>query len=377
MPKDYYKILGVSKNATKEEIKKAYKQLAKKYHPDVNKESGATEKFKEINEAAQVLGDDEKRAQYDQFGDAEAFKQASGFRGFDFSDFGFDFTDFASFDFGDIFDRFFGGGPFTTRARRSPSRGADLRYDMEIILEDAAFGAEKEIFIPRNETCPECSGSGAKRGSSVATCPDCDGTGMIRRTQRTPFGMFSTTTTCRKCRGEGMYIKEECPVCDGTGIVYERRKIKIKIPPGSEEGTNLKIPGEGEAGQRGASAGDLYIVLHMKEHKIFEREGDDIFVKVNIPFTVAALGGEIDVPTLKGKARLKIPAGTQSGTIFKMRDLGIPYLHGHGQGDELVKVEIEVPMRLRGKQKKLLQEFEKEDKKKGFFGNNLIYLLVS
>ncbi len=367
MAKDYYKTLGVSKNATKEEIKKAYKQLARKYHPDVNKDPGAAEKFKEINEAAQVLGDDTKRQQYDQFGDAESFKQASGFRGFDFSDFGFDFTDFASFDFGDIFDRFFGGGtPFRTTGRRA-SRGADLRYDMEITLEEAAFGAEKEILIPRNETCPECDGTGAESDSDIITCPDCDGTGMVRRTQRTPFGMFSTSTTCRKCHGEGRYIKEECPTCDGTGIVHERRKIKVKIPQGSEEGTNLRISREGEAGERGASPGDLYIVLHMKEHKVFERKGDDIFVKVDIPFTVAALGGEIEVPTLKGKAKLNIPPGTQSGTVFKMRDLGIPYLHGHGKGDELVKVEIEVPTRLSSKQKKLLKEFEKVSEKKRFF----------
>ncbi len=369
MPKDYYKILGVSKNATKEEIKKAYKQLARKYHPDVNDDPNASEKFKEINEAAQVLGDDTKRQQYDQFGDAESFKQASGFRGFDFSDFGFDFTDFASFDFGDIFDRFFGGGaPFGgRRSRRQPSRGADLRYDMEITLEEAAFGAEKEISIPRNEPCPECDGSGAKSENDIVECPDCDGTGVVRRTQRTPFGMFSSTTTCRKCHGEGEYIKKECPNCDGTGIVHERRKIKVKIPQGSEEGTNLRVSGEGEAGARGASQGNLYIVLHMKEHKTFERKGDDIFIKVNIPFTTAALGGEIEVPTLKGKAKLKIPTGTQSGTLFKMKGLGIPFLHNHGKGDELVKVEVEVPTRLSAKQQGLLQEFEKESKKKGFF----------
>jgi len=369
MAKDYYKILGVNKNATKEEIKKAYKKLARKYHPDVNKDADAAEKFKEINEAAQVLGDDTKRQQYDQFGTAEAFKQASGFRGFDFSDFGFDFTDFASFDFGDIFDRFFGGGtPFGGGRRRRAARGADLRYDMEITLEEAAVGTEKEISIPRNETCPECDGTGAKSESDIVNCPDCDGTGMVRRTQRTPFGMFSTSTTCRKCHGEGKYVKEECPNCDGTGVVHERRKIKIKIPQGSEEGTNLRIGGEGEAGQRGAPSGDLYIVLHMKEHKTFERKGDDIFVKVNVPFTVAALGGEIEVPTLKGKAKLKIPSGTQSGTVFKMKELGIPYLHGAGKGDELVKVEVEVPTRLSSKQKKLLKEFEKTSKK-GFLKN--------
>jgi len=366
MTKDYYKILGVEKNATKEEIKKAYKKLARKHHPDVNKNDGAADKFKEINEAAQVLGDDTKRQQYDQFGDADAFKQASGFRGFNSSDFG----DFAtSFDFGDIFDQFFGGGSVFGggRQRRQPSRGADLRYDMEITLEEAAFGTEREISIPRNEQCSECKGSGAKSQSDIVTCPDCDGSGMMKRTQRTPFGMFSTTTTCRKCRWEGRYIKKECPDCDGTGIVHKRRKIKIKIPDGAEEGTNLRVSGEGEAGPRGASSGDLYIVLHMKEHKLFERREDDIFIKINIPFTIAALGGEIEAPTLKGKAKLKIPAGTQSGTVFKMRDLGIPYLHDGGKGDELIQVEIDVPKHLNSKQKKALQEFEKASGKKGIF----------
>jgi len=363
MAKDYYKILGVEKNATKEEIKKAYKRLAKKHHPDVNKEDGASEKFKEINEAASVLGDDTKRQQYDQFGDADSFKRASGFKGFDFGDFG---SDFASFDFGDIFDRFFGGGaPFGGR-KRQPARGADLRYDMEITLEEAAFGTEKEITIPRNEQCSECKGTGAKNPDDLVDCPDCSGSGVTRRTQRTPFGMFSTTTTCRKCQGEGKYVKEECGVCDGTGLVHKRRKIKIKIPKGAEEGTNLRISSEGEGGPKGGSAGDLYIVLHMKEHDIFERHGDDIYIKIPVFFTTAVLGGEIEVPTLKGKAKLKIPEGTQSNTVFRMKDKGIPYLHGEGIGSELVEVIIDIPKKLSKKQKQLLKDFEKESKKKGF-----------
>ncbi len=368
MVKDYYKILGVSRNATKEEIKRAYKRLAKKYHPDINKDPGAAEKFKEINEAAQVLGDDEKRAQYDQFGDVDAFKRASGFSGFDASDFGFDFTDFASFDFGDIFDRFFGGGGiFGTRRKRGPSRGVDIRYDMEITLEEAAFGTEKEVSIPRNEVCMECNGTGAKTEEDIIDCPSCNGTGFIRRTQRTPFGLFSTTTTCRKCHGEGKYIKNECPVCDGTGVVHKVRKIKVKIPAGAEEGTNLRISGQGEVGERGSIPGDLYIVLHIKKHKLFERRGDDIYLKVNIPFTVAALGGEIEVPTLSGKAKLKIPPGTKSNTIFRMRGKGIPHLHGNGAGDQKVEVIIDVPSKLTKRQRELLKEFEKESKKKGFF----------
>jgi len=361
--KDYYKILGVNKNATKEEIKKAYKRLAKKCHPDINKGDGAADKFKELNEAAAVLGDDEKRAQYDQFGTTA--EQFSGGRGFDFGDFGF--GDFASFDFGDIFDRFFSGGGGMFGSRRSPKNGSDLRYDSEISLEEAAFGTTKNIIIPRLVRCSKCHGSGAESESDIVKCPDCNGKGMSRRTQRTPFGIFSTTTTCRKCRGSGEFIKNECLGCDGTGVIKKNTKLEIKIPAGAEEGTNLRISGEGEAGEKGARVGDLYIVIHVKEHNIFERAGDDINVKVHVPFTIAALGGEIDVPTLKGKAKLKIPAGTQSNTVFRMKDKGIPHLHGHGTGSENVEVVVRVPEKLTKKQKELLKEFEKENKKKGFF----------
>lgn len=369
MSKDYYQILGVDKNATKEEIKKAYKKLAKKHHPDLNKDDPeATEKFKEINEAAAVLGDDEKRAQYDQFG--STYEQFSGGRGFDFSDFGFDFggSSGGMFDFGDIFDQLFGAGfGGGRRTRRASRRGSDLRYDIEITLEEAAEGISKNLTIPRLAKCEECNGSGAKSDSDIVECPDCGGSGAVRKTQRTPFGMFSTTSTCRKCHGQGKYIREECPTCDGTGVVKQTRKLEVKIPAGAEQGTNLRMSGEGEAGQKGAEQGDLFIVIHVKEHDLFERHGDDIFVKVDIPFTTAALGGEIQVPTLKGKAKLKIHSGTQSGTVFKMRDLGIPYLHGSGVGDELVQVDISIPKKLSSKQKQLLQEFEKLSKKKGLF----------
>ncbi|MBS3097739.1 molecular chaperone DnaJ [Candidatus Woesearchaeota archaeon] len=365
--KDYYKILGVEKNATKEEIKKAYKKLAKQYHPDVSKEDGSTEKFKEINEAASVLGDDEKRAQYDQFG--TTYDKFAG-HGFDFSDFGFDSGGFESFDFGDIFDRFFGTGfGFGPRtSKRRARRGADLRYDMEITLEDAAFGAVKHISIPKLETCDNCDGSGAESKSDIVNCPDCGGKGSVTRTQRTPFGMFATTTTCSKCRGEGKYIRNECPKCDGTGVVKETKKLEIKIPEGAEEGTNLRVAGGGEAGEKGASPGDLYIVLHMKEHDVFERDGDNINVKVNVPFTIAALGGEIEVPTLDGKAKLRIPAGTQSNTTFRMQGKGIPFLHDGGRGDENVEVVVSVPKKLTKRQAQLLKEFEKESKNKGFLG---------
>ncbi|MCH8003145.1 MAG: molecular chaperone DnaJ [Nanoarchaeota archaeon] len=360
MAKDYYKTLGVDKNATKEEIKKAYKKLAKKYHPDLNKSEDSDEKFKEINEAAAVLADDEKRTKYDQYGTTA--NQFKGFEGFDFSDFMSDVGG-AGFDFDSIFEGFFGGrNPF--RTRRGPRRGADLRYDLEITLNEAAEGIAKHIVIPRLETCPKCHGSGAESESDIVNCPDCNGSGMRRRTQRTPFGIFSTTTTCGKCNGQGKYIKNECQVCDGTGIVKKTRKLEIKVPAGAEEDTNLRVSGEGEAGEKGAETGDLYVIIHVKEHEVFERHGDDIYLKVQIPFTVAAIGGEVEVPTLTEKAKLKIPAGTQNNTIFRMKDKGIPYLHGQGKGDENVEVVIEVPERLSKKQKEILREYEKESKKK-------------
>ena len=361
MSKDYYDILGVDKNSTKEEIKKAYKKLAKKYHPDVNKDKDSEHKFKEINEAAAVLGDDQKRSQYDQFGDADAFKKASGgFGGFDFGNMG----DFASFDFGDIFDRFFSGGGFSRS--RGPTRGSDIRADVEISLEEAAKGTSKKMNIPRIEKCEKCHGSGAESDSDIKTCEECNGSGTSRRTQRTPFGIFSTTSTCPTCKGKGQTIEKECKHCDGTGLVRKTRNIEVKIPAGAETGTNLRVAGEGEAGEAGAPNGDLYVIIHVKEHPIFERDGNDIYYKETISFIKAALGGEIDVPTLDGKAKLKIPAGTQPGTIFKMQGKGIAYLHGYGEGDELVEVTVKIPEKLSKKQKDILKSFEKA-KKGGLF----------
>ena len=361
--KDHYKILGVSKNATKDEIKAAYKRLAKQYHPDLNKSPDAAEKFKEINEAAAVLGDEQKKAQYDQFGTTEQFR---GFEGFDSSDFMSDISG-SGFDFDRIFESFFGGGHGGRTRRRQ--RGSDLRYDMEIELEDAAFGAVKTINVPRLEECEKCDGTGAESSSDIVTCDECNGRGVTTRTQRTPFGLFSTTTACRKCRGEGKYIKNKCIECDGKGVVRKTRKIEVNVPKGAVDGTNLRIQGEGEAGEKGMSSGDLYLVIHVKPHKIFERHSNNVYVKVPISFPTAALGGEIEVPTLKGKANLKIPAGTQSNTIFRMKGLGIQDLHSHHAGDEHVEVYITVPEKLTKKQKQLLEEFGKENKhdKKGFF----------
>jgi len=360
--KDYYKILGVSRNATKDEVKTAYKKLAKQYHPDMNKSPDATEKFKEINEAAAVLGDDQKKAQYDQFGAAgEQFQQ--GFSGFDFSDFMSDIGGFGM-DFDGIFENFFGGGG---RQRRR-QRGSDLRYDMEIELEDTAFGAAKTINVPRLEQCEKCKGTGAESPKDIATCDECGGRGVATRTQRTPFGLVSTTTTCRKCRGQGKYIKNACSECNGKGVVRKTRKIEIKIPAGATDGTNLRIQDEGEAGESGSSSGDLYIVIHVRPHKIFEREGNNVYLKAHVHFTIAALGGEIEVPTLKGRASLKIPESTQSNTLFRMKGLGIPDLHSHHKGDEIVEVILTVPEKLSKKQKQLLEDFEKESKdEKGFW----------
>lgn len=362
MSKDYYKILGVEKNATKEEIKKAYKKLAKKYHPDLNKEANAAEKFKEINEAAAVLADDEKRSKYDQFGTADGPQFGQG--GFDFSDF-MNQTSGFGFDFDSIFESFMGGGMFGRRKRAR--RGYDLRYDLEITLEEAAQGTKKEIEIPHLVKCPDCKGTGAKSEDDVIECPDCQGSGFVRRTARTPFGIFSTQSSCPRCKGQGTAIKNKCQKCKGEGRISKTTKLDIKIPAGAETGTNLRVPGGGEAGDRGADSGDLYIIIHVKHHKIFQRQGDDLFLEIPITFSQAALGAKIEVPTLEGKAELKIPAGTQSGTILRMKGKGIPFLHGSGKGSQLIKVNIKTPKSLNKKQKELLKEFDKTLGKKKFF----------
>ena len=352
-------ILGVSKNATKEEIKKAYKRLAKKYHPDLNKDNpDAEKKFKEINEAASVLADDEKRSRYDQFGTAEGF----GGQGFDFSSF-MNNTEGFGFDFDSIFESFFGGGIFGRRSRRGPRPGNDLRYDMEITLKEAAEGTTKTISIPHMVVCPECKGTGAKSEDDVIECPECNGNGFIKRTARTPFGLVSTQSVCPKCKGQGTAIKNFCPKCNGEGKISKTSKIEIKIPEGSETGTNLRVTGGGEAGDRGAEPGNLYIVLHVKPHKIFDRDGDDINIDVPISFAAAVLGGEIEVPTLKGRASLRIPPATQTHTVFRMRGKGVPHLHGSGSGDQNVRVMIQTPKKLTKKQKDLLRNFDKIDNK--------------
>jgi molecular chaperone DnaJ len=361
--KDYYKILGVSKDASKDEIKKAYKKLAKKYHPDVSsKEDGDTvEKFKEVNEAAAVLGDDDKRTKYDQFGSAGP-QGFSGAQGFDFSNFGS-----GGGDFGDIFDQLFRGGSQSHQRQYQPRRGNDLLYALNIDLEDAAFGAKKEITIPRLEKCPKCEGTGAKSKEDVVTCPDCQGSGYTKQERRTPFGYFSTTAPCNKCKSTGEFIKEECSECDGTGLVKKTRKIEVDVPKGVEDGMKLRILGEGEAGEKGAEQGNLYVELNIKEHKIFQRDEDDLLLEVPISFAQAALGSEIEIPTLNGKAKLKIPAGTQTNTLFRMRGKGMPHLRDSYHGDQMVKVVVNVPEKLTKKQKDLLKEFDKTDSSKSLF----------
>lgn len=366
MARDYYDILGVPKNANRDEIKKAYKRLAKKYHPDLNKESGATEKFKEINEAASILGDDNKRAQYDAHGTT-----AEGF-GMDTSSFDFSNLSSFGFDFDEIFERFFGGRGFEdfglgTR-RRGPSRGADLGYELEISLEEVSTGIKKEITAPRYETCGNCNGTGAQTKDDIVICDNCNGTGMQRRTQRTSIGVFSISSTCSKCRGQGRYIKNSCRECNGQGKIKKIRTIELKIPAGVDTGSRLRIAGAGELDESNATPGDLYVDIHVKPHKLFERKGNDIYVEAKIPFTTSVLGGEIEVPTLKGNAILKIPAGTQSNTIFRIRGKGIPDLETGSHGSQNVRVVIDVPQKLNKKQRDLLEQYQKESgKQSGFF----------
>ena len=349
--KDYYRILGVQRNATKEDIKTAYKRLAKKYHPDVNKDADATEKFKEINEAASVLGDDNKRAQYDTYGTDFEKQYHQNFRQ-DFS--GFDFDDM---DFGDIFEMFFGGS--YAQGRNRSSRGRDMRYDMQISLEEAAKGIKRTILVEKPEFCSECDGRG---GDDYEVCNDCNGKGIKRVTQRTPFGIFQSTVTCKRCEGKGEIVKNICDECTGRGILVKKRNLEVTIPAGVDSGAQLRLKGEGEA-VKGGTKGDLYIFIDVKKHKYFDREEDDILLEMPIGVTQAILGDEIEVPTLEGRANLKIPKGTQPDTVFRMKGKGITHLNHHGVGDQLVKVRIEIPQKLTKKQEDIIKEFQKESGK--------------
>lgn len=355
--RDYYEVLGVSKTATQDELKKAYRKLARKYHPDLNKDNPeAAEKFKECNEAYSVLSDEQKRAQYDQFG-PEAFENvgmgggpgAGGFGGF---------GGFGGSGMEDIFDMFFGGQGRGGRSNNAgPQRGADLRYDMEITFEEAAFGVEKEISLKRAERCEHCHGEGAEPGSKVETCPECHGSGYVRFTQNTMFGQMVNERPCSRCHGEGKIISNPCKECGGSGTVKKTKKLKVKIPAGVDNGSRLRVGGEGEAGLKGGPSGDLYVYLYVKPHKFFERDGTTVLCEVPINIVQATLGAEIKVPTLDGQVTMKVPEGTQPGKVMRLKGKGIPSLRGGGRGDQLVRMKVVVPTKLTDKQKDALQKF--------------------
>ena len=355
--RDYYEVLGVSKTATQDELKKAYRKLARKYHPDLNKDNPeAAEKFKECNEAYSVLSDEQKRAQYDQFG-PEAFENggmgggpgAGGFGGF---------GGFGGSGMEDIFDMFFGGQGRGGRSNNAgPQRGADLRFDMEMTGEEAAFGVEKEISLKRAERCEHCHGEGAEPGSKVETCPECHGSGYVRFTQNTMFGQMVNERPCSRCHGEGKIISNPCKECGGSGTVKKTKKLKVKIPAGVDNGSRLRVGGEGEAGLKGGPSGDLYVYLYVKPHKFFERDGTTVLCEVPINIVQATLGAEIKVPTLDGQVTMKVPEGTQPGKVMRLKGKGIPSLRGGGRGDQLVRMKVVVPTKLTDKQKDALQKF--------------------
>ncbi|SDK82002.1 molecular chaperone DnaJ [Methylophilus rhizosphaerae] len=346
--KDYYEVLGVNRDASDEEIKKSFKKLAMKYHPDRNPDNPkAEESFKEAKEAYEILSDEQKRAAYDQYGHAGVDPSMGGGNGFG----GFNAGNFSDA-FGDIFGDIFGGGGRSQRS--NVYRGADLRYNLEISLEDAARGTETKIRIPVQSTCETCHGSGARPGTSPVTCTTCNGHGQVRMQQ----GFFSVQQTCPKCHGTGKMVKEPCPTCHGGGRIKQNKTLNVKIPAGVDEGDRIRLSGEGEAGVNGGPTGDLYVVVHLKEHAIFQRDGGNLHCEMPISFSTAALGGEIEVPTLDGAAKMKIPAETQTGSVFRLRGKGIKPLRSSEHGDLMVHVVVETPVRLTEKQKELLREFE-------------------
>lgn len=356
--RDYYDILGLDHSAIKDDIKKAYRKLALQYHPDKNKEKGAEEKFKEISEAYAVLYDDEKRKMYDQYGHAGIDQQYTTEDIFRSADFG-DIFRGMGFGFDDIFEQFFsrrGGFPRQQR----PQRGSDIRYDIEINLEDAYKGIETELEVPRTEICDTCRGSGTRPGTSPKRCSTCGGTGQQQVSRRTAFGMFTQIGECPKCRGQGTIIESPCPTCRGRGSIQKTRKIELRIPKGIDDGAHLRLTGEGEHPSDVSESGDLYVVVHMKEHPVFERRGADLYRKIIVSFPQATLGATLAVETLLGKDRLKIPEGTESGTLFKLKGSGMPKIRGSGYGDLYVLVQVKTPKRLTRRARLLLEEFQRE-----------------
>ena len=348
--KDYYEVLGLQKGASDDEIKKAFRKLALKYHPDRNQGNKETEeKFKEINEAYQVLSDPDKKSKYDQFGTTDFNGAGSGFGGFE----GFDFGDIGGF--GDIFDTFFGGGG--RKRRNGPERGRDIEYNIQLTFEEAVFGAEKEININWYENCENCNGTGAKPGTKAKTCDKCGGTGQVKYQRNTPLGSFVTTSTCDKCGGKGTIISDPCPHCHGTGKEKKQRKITVKIPAGVDTGNVIPIRGAGEHGNNGGSPGDLYINIRVLPSLKFKRKGIDIYIDAHVSFAKASLGAEITVPTIDGDVKYTIPAGTQSQTLFRLKNKGVQKVNSKLRGDEYVNVIVDVPLSLNEKQKEALKLF--------------------
>jgi molecular chaperone DnaJ len=344
--RDYYEVLGIPRDASGEDIKKAFRKLAFQYHPDRNNDNGAADKFKEINEAYEVLSDTDKRAAYDRYGHTGADNMfGRGFEGFDMGG------------FGDIFEAFFGGTGKTNR--QEPRRGEDLRYNITISFVEAALGCDKEIDIMRTEVCATCRGTRSKPGVQPVRCPSCNGTGQIRRVQRSLFGQFVNTAVCEDCYGEGSVVKEPCADCRGTGYQKQKRYISVKIPAGIDDGNGIRLTSEGNAGSRGGPIGNLYVIVTVKKHEYFTREGDNIVSDLPVNFAQAALGAEVEVPTLYGPTRLKIPAGSQTGKIFRLKDKGMAHLHGSGRGEQMVVLHVMTPESLTKEQRKLFEELAK------------------
>ncbi len=368
--RDYYEVLGIQKGASEDEIKKAYKKLARKYHPDMNPgDKEAEEKFKEVNEANEVLSDPEKKARYDQFGFAGVDPNYGAGAGGGAYGGGFDFGDL-----GDIFGSFFGGG-FGGQRRNpnAPQRGESIRASVSISFTEAAFGCEKSVTIERSEQCPTCKGSGCAPGTTPEICPDCHGSGTVQTRRQTPMGVFASNGPCRKCGGTGRLIHQPCSDCRGSGAVRKRRTIKVNIPAGIDHGQTISLRGQGGAGKNGGPAGDLLITIMVQSHEIFRRDGVDVFCEAPITFTQAALGAELEIPTIDGKVKYSIPEGTQTGTVFRLKGKGVPVLNGRGRGDQYVTVVIETPRSLNKEQKEALRRFSETlgennyEKRKSFF----------
>ncbi len=347
MSQDYYSTLGVSRDATPEDIKKAYRSMARKYHPDVSSEPDAEDKFKEINAAYEVLSDSEKRALYDRYGT----DVPQGFGGFDFGA-GRDPFDI----FAEVFGNLGGFGGFGRTGRAGPRRGNDLRTNLKITFEEAAFGADKEVEIRRQELCTVCKGSGAEPGSSPETCPECQGSGQTRQVQHTLLGSFVNITTCPQCQGKGTIVRTPCHECHGSGRTYQNRRIQVAIPAGVDDGVTIRVSGQGEPGEMSGPNGNLYITLNVQPHAYFKRRANDIILELKVNVAQAALGDSVTVPTLDGERQITIPPGTQSGAIFRLRGLGIPQLRGNGRGDELIVTQVDIPKHLSEEQKVLFQQ---------------------